>query len=71
MKCPSNGSFLVVFLKRFCSLIFREQGREGEREGEKHHMWLFLKGPPLGTWLICSCIFKEYPKIWGKVFDII
>ena len=26
------------FFKRFCLLIFRERGREGEREGEKHHV---------------------------------
>ena len=29
------GYFLFVF-KRFYLFIFREQGREGEREGEKH-----------------------------------
>ena len=31
---PSVPSFLY-FLKKICLFIFREQGREGEREGEK------------------------------------
>ena len=26
----------LMFLLRFCLFIFRERGREGEREGEKH-----------------------------------
>ena len=26
----------VLFLKRFYLFIFRERGKEGEREGEKH-----------------------------------
>ena len=28
------------FLKRFYLCIFRQRGREGEREGEKHSMLL-------------------------------
>ena len=36
-----------LFSKRF--FIFRERGREGEREGNVH-VWLPLKHPLLGTW---------------------
>ena len=54
MKCNSSifpfMNCAFDFLKRFYLLIFRERGREGEREGEKHHVWLPLRGPPLGTW---------------------
>ena len=28
--------WLILFFKRFCLFIFRERGKEGEREGEKH-----------------------------------
>ena len=31
-----NYSFSFSFFKRFYLFIFKEQGREGEREGEKH-----------------------------------
>ena len=37
------------FFLRFYLFIFREWGREGEREGEKHHVWLPLEQPLLGT----------------------
>ena len=30
--------------------LFLELGREGEREGEKHCVWLPLVCPLLGTW---------------------
>ena len=36
--------FVVVYL-----FIFRERGREGERQGDKHQ-WLPLACPLLGTW---------------------
>ena len=38
-----KGLFIYLF-------IFRERGKEGEREGEKHHCVVCLTRPPLGTW---------------------
>ena len=38
----------LLFLKRFYLFIFREQGREGERE-RNINVWLPLARPPLGT----------------------
>ena len=41
--------FIICFFKdRFYLLIFRERGREGEREGEKHQCASLV--PPLVTW---------------------
>ena len=40
---------LKLFLK-FYLFIFRERGKEGEREGEKRNLWLPLTHPLLGTW---------------------
>ena len=42
-KTPRGGTFhpkilkLISFFKRFYLFIFRERGRKGEREEEKHH----------------------------------
>ena len=33
-----------------CIYLFLEKGREGGREGEKHHVWLPLVRPLLGIW---------------------
>ena len=38
------------FLKRFYLFIFRQRGREGEREGEKHQCAAPLMCPLLGAW---------------------
>ena len=40
--------FFILFFKDF---IFKRGRREGEREAEKHHVWLPLMRPILGTWL--------------------
>ena len=37
---------VILFLK----ILFIERRRDGEREGEKHHMWLPLMHPLLGIW---------------------
>ena len=37
-----------LFLKRFYSFIFRQRGREGEREGEKHQGVVATHMPPAG-----------------------
>ena len=37
----------LVFFLRFYLFMFRERGREGEREG---NVWLALLRPPLGNW---------------------
>ena len=55
------SAYFFLFLKIFYLFIFRERGREGEREGEKHQSvrdwfnqsdndWLPLTCPRLGTW---------------------
>ena len=36
------------FFKRFYLFIFREKGREGEREGEKHQCVVASQVPPTG-----------------------
>ena len=47
----SKGIYSYVFLsffKDFISFIFRERGREGEREGEKHQCVVASHVPPTG-----------------------
>ena len=39
---------LVNLKKKFYLFIFRERGREGEREGEKHHCVVVSLVPPTG-----------------------
>ena len=41
--------FSVSFLRSYL-LIFKERGREGEREGEKHQCVVASHAPSLGTW---------------------
>ena len=41
--CLFPHSLIWIFKKDL--FIFRERGREGEREGEKHHVWLPLMHP--------------------------
>ena len=37
LRHTNEGSFDILFLKKdFFKLIFRDRGRKGEREGEKH-----------------------------------
>ena len=43
-----NLSGFVGFFKRFYLFIFRERGREGEREGEKHQCVVAFHVPPTG-----------------------
>ena len=42
------GSFFIFFIKRFYLFIFRERGREGEREGEKQQCAVTSRVPPTG-----------------------
>ena len=37
-----------VFFLRFYLFIFRDRGREGEREGEQHHCVVASSTPPTG-----------------------
>ena len=41
-------SLLFLFFKRFYLFIFREGGREGEREVEKHQCVVASRVPPTG-----------------------
>ena len=47
---PTTKNSLVpnVLLLRFYLFIFRERGREGEREGEKHQCVVASRAPPTG-----------------------
>ena len=46
-----NGNLIFAFFKkRFYLFIFREKGREGEREGEKHQCVAASQSPAPGTW---------------------
>ena len=44
---------LLLFFKDFIHLFFRERGREGEREGEKHQCVVAPHVPPTGD-LACN-----------------
>ena len=44
----SEGQIMKVFIKRFYLFIFRERGREEEREGEKHRLVASLTYPDQG-----------------------
>ena len=39
---------LIVFFKKIYLFFFRERGREGEREGEKHQCVVVSHAPPIG-----------------------
>ena len=46
---PGNSLYtLYVVFKRFYLFIFKERGREGEREGEKHQCVVASRTPPTG-----------------------
>ena len=45
---PSQGKRHPLFFKRFYLFIFRQTGREGEREGEKHQYVVASRAPPAG-----------------------
>ena len=44
------GFNFLIFNFIFLNLFFRERGREGEREGEKHQCVVASRTPLLGTW---------------------
>ena len=46
--CKFFGFFLPFKKKRLYLFIFRERGREGEREGEKYHCVVASSVPPVG-----------------------
>ena len=46
MEMPST----LLFFLRFYLFIFRQRGREGEREGEKHQCMVASHTPLRGTW---------------------
>ena len=48
IKMPKMKDKERIFLKRFYLFIFRERGREGEREGEKHQCAVAYHTPPTG-----------------------
>ena len=48
LQSSLNLYFLFLFVKIL--FIFRERGREGEREGEKHQCVVASRVAPMGTW---------------------
>ena len=50
---PQNILFFILFFKRFSLFSFRQRGREGEREGEKHQHVVGSYVPPTGD-LACN-----------------
>ena len=62
-KCYLSGNFL----KRFYLFIFREKGREGEREGKTCNVQLPLEHPLLGAWSAtqaCALTGNETGNPW-------
>ena len=51
--CWSWEQLALLFLKRFYLFIFRERGREGEREEEKHQCVVASRAPSTGD-LACN-----------------
>ena len=54
LPCPSSlvcteTQCVLLSFKNTLFIYFRQRGREGERDGEKHHVWLPLVCPLLGT----------------------
>ena len=49
LKCKTPN----LFLKDFIHFIFRQGGRDGEREGEKHQCVVASRVPPTGD-LACN-----------------
>ena len=47
-ECACRENIFFSFFKRFYLFIFRERGREGEREGEKHPYVVASHTPPTG-----------------------
>ena len=51
-KCTQSYIFksleIIIFLKDFLKFIFRESGREGEIEGEKHQCVFASRASPTG-----------------------
>ena len=43
-------TYIYIIFKIFYLFIFRERGRAGEREGEKHQCVVAFCMPQLGTW---------------------
>ena len=48
MNFPLRTAFIFLFLKNNILFLFRERGREGEREEEKHHCVVASHVPPTG-----------------------
>ena len=51
---------LSFFKKRFYLLIFRERGREGEREGEKHQCVVASCTPPTGDLVYNTGMYPDW-----------
>ena len=62
-------SIVCVFFKVL--LIFRESGREGEKEERNINVWLPLMHPLLGTWpttQACALMGIEPATLWYTVW---
>ena len=48
LTTPKSQKFEYNFLKRFYLFIFRDRGKEGEREGQKHQCVVASHTPATG-----------------------
>ena len=44
----TTRGFIFIFFKELVLFIFRERGREGDREGERHQCVVASHAPPTG-----------------------
>ena len=56
--------YLTNFLKRFYLFIFRERGRKGEREWEKHQCVVASHTPPTGDVACNPCTCPDWEWNW-------
>ena len=61
----SISLFVSFFKQIFFYFSFRERGREGEREREKHQCVVASHVPPLGTWPAA----QAYALTWNQTSD--
>ena len=60
----------MYFKKKIAYLFILERGREGEREEEKHNVWLPPACPLLGTWPATQAYaLDQEPNRWPLDFQ--